>query len=92
MENVYANSMANNGLDPFENLANAIIIQAVEDYKEAKTCLATNKDSTGLLSKWRRTYYKNRVKELRKFFRSRWYSALSHPDGREILARIDAAS
>ena len=66
--------------DPYENLANAIIIQACKDFRRAykrylRRYRSSDKPDTELL-------------ELESFFRSDWYKALTSVDGEYIMARI----
>ncbi len=61
----------------YENLANAIILQAVRDYRMALKCLKANpKNKTALADK----------DEVERFFRSDWFSVLTSVDG-EMLIR-----
>ncbi len=61
----------------YENLANAIILQAVKDYRVALKCLKANPRN--------RTAAADRV-EIERFFRSRWFTILTSVDG-EMLIR-----
>ena len=61
----------------YENLANAIILQAVKDYRMAlKSLKATARNRTAQADK----------AEIERFFRSQWYSALTDVNG-EMLIR-----
>ena len=61
----------------YENLANAIILQAVKDYRVALKCLKVNpRNKTALADK----------EEIERFFRSGWFSVLTSVDG-EMLIR-----
>lgn len=61
----------------YENLANAIILQAVKDYRVALKCLKVNpRNKTALADK----------EEIESFFRSGWFSVLTSVDG-EMLIR-----
>ena len=61
----------------YENLANAIILQAVTDYRVALKCLKVNpRNKTALADK----------EEIERFFRSGWFSVLTSVDG-EMLIR-----
>jgi hypothetical protein len=61
----------------YENLANAIILQAVRDYRTALKCLKANpRNKTALADK----------DEVERFFRSDWFSVLTSVDG-EMLIR-----
>lgn len=61
----------------YENLANAIILQAVKDYRVALKSLKANPRSRAALSD------KN---EIERFFRSEWFATLTSVDG-EMLIR-----
>lgn len=61
----------------YENLANAIILQAVKDYRMAlKSLKANSRNRTAQADKT----------EIERFFRSQWYSALTDVNG-EMLIR-----
>ncbi|MGI5986231.1 MAG: hypothetical protein ACOX7O_10330 [Oscillospiraceae bacterium] len=61
----------------YENLANAIVLQAVKDYRVALKCLVDNpKNKMALADKH----------EVEHFFRSGWFSVLTSLDG-EMLIR-----
>ncbi len=67
------------GIDPYEKLANAIIMQAVKDYRAAKKKLKkrpTNKDAELM------------VIDTEKFFRSDWFTALTDVDGEVLLRKL----
>ena len=61
----------------YEDLANAIILQAVKDYRMALKSLKAN--SRNRAAQADKT-------EIERFFRSQWYSALTSVDG-EMLIR-----
>jgi cellobiose phosphorylase len=65
--------------DPYERLANAIVLQAVADYRVALKKI--------------KAYPKNReaiseALEIEKFFRSGWYSILTDVDGEYLIRRL----
>lgn len=61
----------------YESLANAIILQAVKDYRMALKSLKANpRNRTAMADK----------AEIEKFFRSGWFSVLTSVDG-EMLIR-----
>jgi hypothetical protein len=64
--------------DPYENLANAIVIQAVKDYRAALRTLERNPKYTPALQD---------KSEVERFFRSEWYKLLTSVDG-EMLLRM----
>lgn len=61
----------------YEDLANAIILQAVKDYRMALKSLKANSRN--------RTTQADKA-EIERFFRSQWYSALTDVNG-EMLIR-----
>lgn len=65
--------------DPYKELANAIILQAVEDYRKWAKEYSDSRDD--------RKLRKNLV-ELKEFFRSEWFSILTNLDGERLLARL----
>ena len=65
--------------DSWENLANAIILQAVKDYREARKKLKKrpkNEDA------------KLMVADCEAFFRSEWFKALTNVDGEMLLKKL----
>lgn len=60
----------------YENLANAIILQAVKDYRVALKSLKENPRSRTALSD------KN---EAERFFRSKWFTVLTSVDGDMLI-------
>lgn len=65
--------------DPYERLANAIVLQAVFDYRVAlKKIKAHPKNQEAI----------NEALEIEKFFRSGWYSILTDVDGEYLIRRL----
>lgn len=65
--------------DPYENLANAIVLQAVKDYRSALRTLKRNKNS----------YSARRMKEeVERFFLSDWFSELTELNGAFLMRKI----
>lgn len=69
-----------NQLTPYENIANAIILQACKDYRRAYRLHV-------------RTYRlgdkpNEKLGELERFFRSDWYRTLTTVDGEYLMKRI----
>lgn len=65
--------------DPYQNLANAIILSAVKDWRLARRKLKrkpNNKDAKIL------------IKECENFFHSRWYASLTDVDGEMLIRRF----
>ena len=63
----------------YEKLANEIILLAVKDYREALEILKRDKGNKSALST---------KKEVEKFFRSEWYSALSNIDPEMLIRKL----
>ena len=65
--------------DPYERLANAIILQAVADHRGAlKKIKAHPKDRKAI----------DEALEIERFFRSDWYSQLTSVDGEYLIKRL----
>lgn len=67
--------------DPYENLANAIILIAVDDYRRALKRFAKSPGSNEA---------KADVEEMERFFRSKWYSVLTSVDGKYLIRKLRA--
>ena len=67
--------------DPYENLANAIILTAVDDYRRALKKYSQNPDSKSA---------KAEVDSLERFFRSQWYSVLTSVEGEFLIRKLRA--
>ncbi len=66
-------------MTPYENLANAIILRAVEDYREAQRDLKYNPSYNPALYT---------VSEVERFFRSGWFSTLTSLDGEVLIRKL----
>lgn len=65
--------------DPYENLANAIIVQATEDYRRALKALKRRcRDKDALAVK----------EECERFFQSGWFSVLTSVDGEWLMRKL----
>lgn len=60
-----------------ENLTNAIILQAVKDYRNALKGLSLNGKSSAAV-----------IADCERFFRSEWYSQLTNVDGEYLIATV----
>lgn len=66
-------------MNPYQELANAIVLQAAEDYRKALRKLRRNPGYGEAL----------RMKEeVERFFRSKWYTALTTVDGEWLIAML----
>ena len=66
-------------MTPYENLANGIVLRAVDDYRVALRDLRVNPSYSDAL----RT-----VAEVELFFRSGWFSVLTSVDGVLLLEKL----
>ncbi len=65
--------------DPYERLANAIILQAVEDYRKALKSVKRNPHNRTAMDE---------ALSIEKFFRSGWYSTLTNIDGEFLIRKL----
>ena len=65
--------------DPYERLANAIILQAVTDYRAALKQIRRNPKNQEAIDEAMR---------VESFFRSGWYSQLTAVDGEYLIRRL----
>lgn len=65
--------------DAYENLANAIILLAVKDYRQALKLLSKNPHSRSAMTT---------AKGLERFFRSDWYETLTSVDGEMLIRKL----
>ncbi len=72
-------NMSPTDTDPYKELANAIILQAVEDYRKWAKEYSDSRDDRKL---------RKQIVELKEFFRSEWFSILTNLDGEQLLARL----
>ena len=66
-------------VNPAEVLYNAIILQAVKDFRMARKRLKRNADDKAACAA---------VREISRFFRSRYFSVLTQVDGPTLLRRL----
>ncbi len=66
-------------LDPYQELANAIIVMAAKDYRHALRIQRRNPDSKAAQIK---------IDEIERFFRSEWYQVLTNVDGEMLMRRL----
>ena len=65
--------------NPYEALANAIVLQAVNDYRTALKKVKKNPDNRTALDE---------ALQIEKFFRSQWYQVLTSVDGEYLINRL----
>ena len=63
------------GTDPYENIANAVILQACIDYRRVYGNFLRDGDAS-------------KLNELERFFRSNWYKKLTNLDGENLMERL----
>ena len=66
-------------MDPYEKLANGIVIQAAKDYRTALRKLKRNP---------RNQLAKAEADSIERFFRSDWYKCLTEVDGEMALRKL----
>lgn len=66
-------------MDPYHELANAIVMQAVKDYRKALKYYFLRPQ---------RKEYQQDVEELERFFTSEWFQLLSELDGPALMHRV----
>lgn len=69
-----------NNIDPYEKLANAIILQAVRDYRTANKKLHGRRKNTEAQDTKERCL---------RFFRSGWFQVLTTVDAEYLIRRLD---
>ena len=68
-------------VNPYEDLAQAIILQAVRDYRQNNKKMVKEPDEQKL---------RNQRAELEKFFLSSWFAILTDLNGKHLLHRLQA--
>ena len=66
-------------MDPYEKLANAIILQAVKDYRAARRKLKRNP---------RNHLAQAEIDSIERFFRSSWYGCLTEVEGEMLIRKL----
>ena len=66
-------------MDPYEKLANGIVIQSAKDYRTALRKLKRNP---------RNQLAKAEADSIERFFRSDWYKCLTEVDGEMVLRKL----
>lgn len=79
-KNCHVAHMTDNDLNGYYILANAIILQAVRDYKNCYTALLRNPKSSAA---------RYEVKALRSFFLGGYFEALTDLSGKAILEHLE---
>ena len=71
--------MQSSNKEAYESLANAIVLQAVSDYRAALKRVKEHPHNSGAISD---------AKSIEKFFRSGWYEALTTVDGEYLIEKL----
>lgn len=66
-------------MDPYEDLANAIVLKAVSDYRNAIKRMRTHPEETS---------HRRRKKEVERFIRSDWFGVLTSLDPTLLLEKL----
>ncbi len=66
-------------LNPYQELANAIVVIATKDYRHALRIRRRNPDSQAA---------KIKIDETERFFRSEWYKVLTKVDGEMLIKKL----
>ncbi|WP_138203666.1 hypothetical protein [Haloimpatiens lingqiaonensis] len=66
--------------DKYEDLANAIVITAVKDYRDVLKKLKKHPNSS---------YLQHTKNEIERFFRSKWYSVLTDIDPEFLIKKLN---
>lgn len=75
-----AQKLAASAISPWQRLANAIVEQAVTDFRKAQARVKAHPENADRA--------KAGIAELEVFFRSQWFEMLTDVDGRLILSRL----
>ena len=67
-------------ISPYEDLANAIIVTAVEDYREASRILSLNPNNN---------FAAGEIKSIERFFRSGFFGILTKLDPEMLIERLN---
>lgn len=65
--------------NPYEKLANAIVLQAVSDYRTALKKVKKNPNNREAIDE---------ALQIEKFFRTEWYQVLTSVDGEYLIDRL----
>ena len=76
------------GWNPWEELANAVVRQAAEDWREAVHTLLHPPGRPGAVRNRQIREAADMLRDCESFFRSRWIRILTGEDGTEILEQL----
>ena len=72
--------MSVGNLSPYEALGNAVVLQAVKDYREAVHKLSRGKKNT---------IAESTKQECERFFQSPYFNVFTQLDGKELLSQLE---
>ena len=72
--------MSSNNLSPYEALGNAVVLQAVKDYREAVHKLSRGKKNT---------IAESTKQECERFFQSPYFNVFTQLDGKALLSQLE---
>lgn len=72
--------MSVGNLNPYEALGNAVVLQAVKDYRDAMEKLSRGKKNT---------IAEDTKKECEKFFKSPYFNIFTQLDGEALLSQLE---
>ncbi len=72
--------MRRDGLDPYEALANAVVLQAVNDYRDAVKKLSCGRKNVAAQAM---------KEECESFFKSSYFNQFTELDGNTLLSRLE---
>lgn len=72
--------MARAGIDPYEALGNAVVLQAVKDYRDAVKKLSHGRKNTAA---------EDTKKECEGFFKSSHFNIFTSLDGKVLLSQLE---
>ena len=75
----YAKKTEETKMDPWQSLANAIVILAAKDYRAALRRLRRNPNSQSA---------KSEIADIERFFRSDWHAALTNVPGETLIRKL----
>ena len=67
-------------MNPYENLANAIVLKAVRDYRDVIRKLSRKRKNTAA---------KDTYDECLRFFRSEWFGVLTELDPEKLIQKLN---
>ena len=77
---IFGGAIVKSTNSPYEDLANAIVLKAVEDYREALRVLSLNPNNNDAVSE---------VRSIERFFRSGYFGILTKLDPEMLIERLN---